>query len=454
MKLRTKVTTMNVLITAVIILISGLIVLKTVDNSNLYGMYQNLLSQSNFTEQYLSEFMRSKDNSGEILEKEKSSLEDTLTMNMGCAVKIDGLSVNDPTELQKGALSGNKLYLIDTSGNVRTLSLSLPIYSNEKIIGCVILENSLYPADMMKKNLIFTLLPVSFIALIILFILSYLFSYRLIKPLEKLTLVTKEFSKGNFNEIKAIRTGDEIEGLTDSFNKMGQGIKLIIEDLKEEQKKQKKFLDNVTHEIRTPLTNIIGYADLSNRTKESEDLEKYLSYITGESNRLLGMVNDLLDLSRLNTYEQAIIKNEVNLRNLIEQITNLMKDRARKYGFKIECMLEDLVALADNEKLKQVIINLIENAIKHSDGDEIIIRLWEADFIYISVSDNGIGIPEIDIDNIMQPFYRIDKSRSRKLGGSGLGLSLCQEIVVSHGGSIKIESIIKCGTTVTFSLQL
>jgi len=454
MKLRTKVTTMNVLITAVIILISGLIVLKTVDNSNLYGMYQNLLSQSNFTEQYLSEYMRSNDNSGEILEEERSSLEDILTMNMGCVVEIDGLSVNDPTELQKGALSGKKVYLIDTTGNVRTFSLCMPIYSNEKIIGCVILENSLYQADMMKKNLIFTLLPVSFIALIILFILSYLFSYRLIKPLEELTLVTKEFSKGNFNEIKAIRTGDEIERLTDSFNKMGQGIKLIIEDLKEEQKKQKKFLDNVTHEIRTPLTNIIGYADLSNRTKESEDLEKYLSYITGESNRLLSMVNDLLELSRLNTYEQAIIKNEINLINLIEQIINLMKDRARKYGFEIQCILEDLVAVADNEKLKQVIINLIDNAIKHSEGDEIIIRLWKADFIYISVSDNGIGIPEVDIDNILQPFYRIDKSRSRKFGGSGLGLSLCQEIVVSHGGNIKIESIIECGTTVTFYLQL
>jgi len=454
MKLRTKVTTMNVLITAVIILISGLIVLKTVDNSNLYGMYQNLLNQSNFTEQYLSEFMKSKDNPGEILEKEKSSLEDILKTNMGCVVTIEGLSVNNPTELQKGALSGKRVYLINTTGSVRTFSLSLPIYSNEKIIGCVILENSLYQADMMKKNLLFTLLSIAFTALLILFILSYLFSYRLIKPLEQLTLVTKEFSKGKFNEIKAIRTGDEIEGLTDSFNKMGQDIKLIIEDLKEEQKKQKKFLDNVTHEIRTPLTNIIGYADLSNRTKESEHLEKYLSYITGESNRLLCMINDLLELSRLNTYEQAIIKNEVNLRNLIEQITNLMKDRARKYGFKIECVLEDLVVIADSEKLKQVIINLIDNAIKHSEGDEIIIRLWKADFIYISVSDNGIGISEVDIDNILEPFYRINKSKSRKLRGSGLGLSICQGIVAAHGGGIKIESRIEGGTTVTFSLQL
>lgn len=166
------------------------------------------------------------------------------------------------------------------------------------------------------------------------------------------------------------------------------------------------------------------------------------------------MVNDLLELSRLNTYEQATIKNEVNLRTLIEEITNLMKDRARKYGFKIECMLEDLMVIADNEKIKQVIINLIDNSIRHSEGNEIIIRLWKADLIFISVSDNGIGIAEADIDNILEPFYRIDKSRSRKLGGSGLGLSICQGIVDAHGGSIKIESIVECGTTVTISLQL
>ena len=454
MKLRSKVITMNVLITTIILLISGVFVLKTVDNSNLYGMYQNLISQSNFTEQYLSEFLKGKDNSGVILEEQKSFLEDILKTNMECVVKIVGLSVSNPTELQKGALSGKRLYLIDTTGSVRTFSLSLPVYSNEKIIGCVILENSLYQADMMKKSLFYTLLYISITAMFILFILSYLFSYTLIKPLEKLTLLTKEFSKGNFNEIKAIKTGDEIEVLTASFNKMGQNIKLIIEDLKNEQKKQKKFLDNVTHEIRTPLTNIIGYADLSNRTKESEHLEKYLSYITGESNRLLGMVNDLLELSRLNTYEQATIKNEVNLRTLIEEITNLMKDRARKYGFKIECMLEDLMVIADNEKIKQVIINLIDNSIRHSEGNEIIIRLWKADLIFISVSDNGIGIAEADIDNILEPFYRIDKSRSRKLGGSGLGLSICQGIVDAHGGSIKIESIVECGTTVTISLQL
>ena len=445
---------MNVLITTIILLISGVFVLKTVDNSNLYGMYQNLISQSNFTEQYLSEFLKGKDNSGVILEEQKSFLEDILKTNMECVVKIVGLSVSNPTELQKGALSGKRLYLIDTTGSVRTFSLSLPVYSNEKIIGCVILENSLYQADMMKKSLFYTLLSISITAMFILFILSYLFSYTLIKPLEKLTLLTKEFSKGNFNEIKAIKTGDEIEVLTASFNKMGQNIKLIIEDLKNEQKKQKKFLDNVTHEIRTPLTNIIGYADLSNRTKESEHLEKYLSYITGESNRLLGMVNDLLELSRLNTYEQATIKNEVNLRTLIEEITNLMKDRARKYGFKIECMLEDLMVIADNEKIKQVIINLIDNSIRYSEGNEIIIRLWKADLIFISVSDNGIGIAEADIDNILEPFYRIDKSRSRKLGGSGLGLSICQGIVDAHGGSIKIESIVECGTTVTISLQL
>jgi signal transduction histidine kinase len=290
-------------------------------------------------------------------------------------------------------------------------------------------------------------------ALIILFFLSYLFSYRLIKPLEKLTEATKEFSKGNFTEIDDLKTGDEIEGLAWAFNKMGQDIKGIIEDLRSEQKKQKKFLDNVTHEIRTPLTNIMGYADLTYRITDELQREKYLSYITGESDRLLGMVNELLELSRLNTYEQAIIRYEVNLKTLIEQAIILMVDRGKKFGLSISYDLEDITTSVDSEKIKQVIINLIDNAIKHSEGKLINIRLFKEDKIYITISDDGVGMNETNVENVFEPFYRVDKSRSRKLGGSGLGLSICKEIINAHGGDIKIESMRNCGTTVTLSLQ-
>lgn len=166
------------------------------------------------------------------------------------------------------------------------------------------------------------------------------------------------------------------------------------------------------------------------------------------------MINDLLELSRLNTYEQAILKYEVNLKTLIEEVILLMEDRAKKFGFTINYELEDIVALLDSEKIKQVIINIIDNAIKHSEGDFISIGLYKEDKIYIKVSDNGIGISESNVESIFEPFYRVDKFRSRKHGGSGLGLSICQEIINAHDGNIKIESKENFGTTVTLSLHL
>jgi two-component system sensor histidine kinase ArlS len=453
MKLRAKVVAINVIIMISILLVSGFIVLKTVDNFNLYSMYQNLSSQSNLCEQYLTEYLNPISNPGKTLQEQTLNLEDLLKTNLGCDVEINVFNIKKPTELQRSALSGKKVYLIDTKGSTRNFYLSFPIYKGDKIIGCVTLSNPLYQADNIKRALSYTLLVISAIALIILFILSYLFSYRLIKPLEKLTDATKEFAKGDFKEIDYIKTGDEIEGLATAFNEMGQDIKEIIEDLRSEQKKQKKFLDNVTHEIRTPLTNIMGYADLINRIDDEPQKERYLTYITSESDRLLAMINALLELSRLNTYEQAVIKYEINLKTLIEQAILLMNDRAKKFGVTINLELEDIVASLDSEKIKQVIINLIDNAIKHSEGDLISIRLYKEDKIYITVSDNGIGISETCAENVFEPFYRVDKSRSRKLGGSGLGLSICKEIMIAHGGNIKLESKENLGTTVTISLQ-
>jgi signal transduction histidine kinase len=305
----------------------------------------------------------------------------------------------------------------------------------------------------MKRTLQVVLLVLFIVAIAVSLILSYFFSYRVIKPLEKLTGATKEFSKGNFREITGIRTGDEIEKLVVSFNDMGNNIVKMLDELEVEQQKQKKFLDNVTHEVRTPLTNIIGYADLSSRIADENQKEKYISYITGESNRLLAMVNSLLELSQLSRFEFPILKEETDLTELIHQALELMQDRAKKFGFDILKELDHVTVNIDREKIKQVIINLIDNAIKYSEGDTIEIKLSKGKTVDISVSDNGTGIPEEDIANITEPFYRVDKSRSRKLGGNGLGLAICKEIINAHDGYIVIESNENSGTIVTISLQ-
>jgi signal transduction histidine kinase len=453
MKLRVKVMAMNMIIIVIILLATGLIILRTVDNFNLYTRYQYLLSQSNFTQQYLYEYFKVKVFPKEALISNKMELENTLEKHVGCEVDIIESGLKNATELQKQALNGDTVYFISSEGEGRLFYMSFPILSKGVIIGCVNFTYSLYQVDMMKRNVLYTLLILLFISLILSLALSVVFSSKLIKPLEKLTSATKEFAKGNFRGIDDIRTGDEIEGLFNSFNDMGNEIKEMINELKDEQNKQRKFVDNVTHEIRTPLTNIMGYADLLNRVQVEKQRTKYLSHISSEGNRLLNMVNNLLELSRLNRYEFALQRTMTDLREIIENAVGLMFDRIKKFGFGIEYNLEDVTAMVDGEKIKQIVINLIDNSIKYSEGDYLTIRLWKSDMVYISISDNGKGIAQTDIDNISQPFYRADKSRSRKLGGSGLGLSICKEIANAHGGTMKIDSETDKGATVTITLQ-
>jgi len=453
MKLRLKVISMNMFIIVAILLVSGIIVIRTIDNFNLYTSYQYVLSQSNFTEQYLEEYLKISEKPEVSLELNINSLEEKLRLQSGCDVKIKDNKKVAENKMENSALSGEKVYFINTEGLNRKLLMSFPIMIRGSIIGTVSLEYSLYQADNMKRNLKITLIILLIFALFISFLLSYLFSYRMIKPLEKLTVTTKEYSKGNFNEIVGVNTRDEIENLAHSFNDMGKNIKIMIDKLTDEQQKQKKFIDSVTHEIRTPLTNIIGYADLSGRVKEEEQRNKYYTYIIDESKRLLSMVNNLLELSQLNQYEFSIVKKETDLKSIIIKVVELMKDRAGKFGITINCQLQDVKASVDEEKIKQVVMNIIDNAIKYSEGSLIEIKLWKEQDIYIKIRDNGIGIPKADLDSITEPFYRVEKSRSRKLGGNGLGLSICSEIVNAHAGRLDIDSQEGEGTIVTISLQ-
>jgi two-component system, OmpR family, sensor histidine kinase ArlS len=455
MKLRLKIILMNVITITFILMASGYFILSAADNSNLYSMQQYLLKQSDFCELLILDSFKLENDGNISLAKTKQDLLIILKKYITSDIQIWSSAIKNPTLLQKQALEGRKAYLIDTSGSVRVLSLCFPVYFNDKLAGIINLKESLYQADQMRSELFYTSLIVLIITIFTLILLSYLFSYRMIKPLEKLTLASKKFSKGEFKEISGIDTRDEIEALAKGFNEMGNAINSMILELKSEQKKQKDFFDNVTHEIRTPLTNIIGYADLLKRVSDKAEREKYLSYITSESNRLVIMVNNLLELSRFGTFEETIEKMEFKLKPLALEVIDLMRDTSAKFGFKIESELEDITILADRNKLKQVIINLIDNAIKHSDGSIIKIKVdcHECAQVRLEISDNGIGISQKELQNLMKPFYRIDKSRSRQHGGSGLGLSICENIITAHNGTLTITSEAGIGTTVTILLH-
>lgn len=240
------------------------------------------------------------------------------------------------------------------------------------------------------------------------------------------------------------------------------GVLIVIRDttkLYELEKQQKKFISNVSHELRTPLTTIIGYTDLLQRrgTDNVELLNKSIDTINREGKRLLRLVEDLLSISK---YEQAdfnMVFNSVNIKTLLEDVISQMKIKSHKYNVDIDYNKLELPSVkGDYDRLKQVFINILDNAIKYSNSGDIInvIATYYEGFVEVSIRDYGPGIPEKDLARIFDAFYRVAEDRSREFGGTGLGLSIVKSIVERHHGQVHMESKENEGTMVVVRLLI
>jgi signal transduction histidine kinase len=238
------------------------------------------------------------------------------------------------------------------------------------------------------------------------------------------------------------------------------GILLVIRDITkiiELENQQRLFISSVSHELRTPLTTIIGYSDLLQRraTENPELLQKSLQTINDEGKRLLRLVSDLLDLSTFENTHFKMIFADVDLNDLLKDVIGQMKIKSGKFNIDIFYNNTELPFVrGDKDRLKQVMINILDNAIKYSNSGDIIkvLATSDANCVEISVRDFGPGIsPEIK-DKIFDPFYRVDEDRSRKQGGSGLGLAIVKDIVERHLGSISVESQPGEGTMILIRL--
>ena len=244
-------------------------------------------------------------------------------------------------------------------------------------------------------------------------------------------------------------TDDEFGILAVNFNNMADRLEKNISELKEETKKQEEFVGSFAHEIRTPLTSIIGYADLLRRKQLNEsDYFTVTNYIFTEGKRLENLSAKLLDL--------FVVKNPIQdftaipVRKLIEESIRVMQSMLDEKKIILSTELEDFYVRADEALMKTVLINLVDNARKAvAIGGWIAVEAKaEGKQVLITISDNGQGIPIEEIPKIQEAFYRVDKSRSRKEGGAGLGLSICANIVKLHGGEIRFESELNGGTKV------
>lgn len=239
-----------------------------------------------------------------------------------------------------------------------------------------------------------------------------------------------------------------------------EGIIAVIQDITESVKldtMRKEFVADVSHELKTPITSIMGYTDtLLEGDYDEETQREFLQVVSSEARRMAKLVTDLLELSRIDNNRKNVRKVSFDLGALAKECQKKLAIEIKKKKHHVECLVTADVppVYADKDDIQRVILNILTNSIKYTpDGGNIKIYVgFVYNDAYIKIIDNGIGIPEEDLNRIFERFYRVDKSRAREMGGSGLGLSIAKEILDKNGGSIDIKSQVNKGTEVVIKI--
>lgn len=284
-------------------------------------------------------------------------------------------------------------------------------------------------------------------------LVMFALSYWLTTPIRSLGRVATQLAQGDYSPRARVSGGDEISELAESFNHMAGAVEKNIQELEDAARRQEDFTASFVHELKTPLTSIIGYADLLRGQTLSEDMRfKAASYIFSEGKRLENLSLSLMNLMVVG--RSGTEARPVNMRNLCREAARISQPAIHSKGLSIDVQAEEYVLRGDPALLQTLIQNLLDNARKATDsGGRIVLTGRRAEKGYrLTVADQGRGIPEGELAKITEPFYMVDKSRSRAEGGAGLGLALCKRIADLHGGALQFESREGNGTIVTVTL--
>lgn len=287
--------------------------------------------------------------------------------------------------------------------------------------------------------------------LIILFLIFMIIYYITVFPVRRITKVCSEYAKGNFDERMEIRTNDEYKELANS-------VKYMADELKNLDDYQKKFVANISHDFRSPLTSIRGYAEaMRDGTIPYEIQNKYLDIILFETERLTKLTTNLLSLNNFDNKGTLLDITSFDINAVIRKTAATFEGQCTKKRivFNLEFSAKEIFVDADIDKIQQVLYNLTDNAIKFSNVDSTIKVTTEekGSKVLISVKDHGIGIPKDSIKKIWERFYKTDSSRGKDKKGTGLGLSITKEIITSHNENINVISTEGVGTEFIFSLK-
>ena len=290
---------------------------------------------------------------------------------------------------------------------------------------------------------------VSFVVAMIMLILSRLLTHQI----HQLRRSTMRVAQGEYQPIP-IRSKDEIGMLTEDFNKMADAVQQKVQELQEVAQARKDFIDNMTHEMKTPLTSIIGFSDLlCNARLDEETIHDYAESIYKEGKYLKIISSKLMEIILLGQKPEMA---PISVPDLFEEITAAVEPIAASREISFSSSSIPYTLYANRELIKSLLYNLIDNAIKASSpGKKVLLfsSLTKQGNLSICVQDFGIGIPESEQKKIFEPFYRVDKARSRQVGGAGLGLALCVEIANVHHAKLSIHSVVQKGTAITIEFS-
>jgi two-component system OmpR family sensor kinase len=301
------------------------------------------------------------------------------------------------------------------------------------------------------------------VALLVSIGVAFLIARSVAKPLQRITAATEEMAQGSYDTALNITSPEEIRRLASSFNLMAQEVKAS-------RQAQQDFVANVSHDLKTPLTSIQGFSQalLDGATADEPSRRRASQIIYEEADRMVRLVDDLLDLARIEAGQVIMAQEPVSLADLLQGCREKMALRAKHAEVDLEVKMGgNPIVKGDRDRLAQVLTNLLDNALKHTPpGGRIMLaaKLVAEDntkrgqepksLAQITVADTGVGISPEELSRIFERFYRGDKSRTKQSKGAGLGLAIAREIIQAHGGQIGAESVVGLGTKFTITLPL
>ncbi|MEC4803536.1 MAG: HAMP domain-containing sensor histidine kinase [Jaaginema sp. PMC 1079.18] len=279
--------------------------------------------------------------------------------------------------------------------------------------------------------------------------LSFWLSRRIMKPLDRMEKITQKFASGDFKERMPTSEIPEL-------NRLGMGFNQMASSLENVEQKRRELISDMTHELRTPLTVVRGYLEELSDGSIEPSPEIYARLVR-ETKRLERLTNDLQELSKAEAGYLPIHLQKTNLKPLLQSLIERFRDQLLEDGptLSLTCLDELALVLADRDRVEQILVNLLGNAIRYTESGTITVTTWRKNqAVWIAIADTGIGISKDDLPYVFERFWRAERSRSSYSGGSGIGLAITRRLVELQGGKIEVESKLGQGSTFRFSLPI